>query len=77
MSDRALAYLGMPRRTGFKKMSSPSSTMPGMTALPPFELHRVDTVEEATGRLLELGERLLLDHLAALDVGAVSWDVGE
>ena len=35
MSLRALAYLGMPRRTGFRKMSSPSSTMPGMTALPP------------------------------------------
>jgi len=35
MSDKAPFYLGTPRRTGFKKMSSPNSTMPGMTALPP------------------------------------------
>jgi hypothetical protein len=35
MSDNAPLYLGTPRLTGFKKMSSPNSTMPGMTALPP------------------------------------------
>ena len=34
MSDSA-PVRGMPRRTGLRKMSSPSSTMPGMTALPP------------------------------------------
>ena len=31
-----------------------------MTALPPFELHRVDTVDEATTRLLELGDEAVL-----------------
>lgn len=31
-----------------------------MTALPPFELHRVDTIEEATSRLLELGDEAVL-----------------
>ena len=33
MSDNALAWVGTPRRTGFRKMSSPSSIIPGITAL--------------------------------------------
>ncbi len=39
MSDSALEYFGLPRRTGLRKMSSPSSTMPGITALPPVQHH--------------------------------------
>ena len=35
MSWRAPEYSGTPLRTGFRKMSSASSTMPGITAEPP------------------------------------------
>src|SRR6218665_3278406 len=44
MSDKAPAYLGMPRRTGLRKMSSPSSIMPGIIELPPVSTMPEDSI---------------------------------
>ena len=44
MSASALEYLGTPRRTGLRKMSSPSYTMTGMTALPPVSTIPEDSI---------------------------------